>query len=198
MSKPPISIGVLALQGAFAEHLNVLEQLNINAIAVRLPEHLKQVQGLIIPGGESTVIGRLLHEWGLWQVIRDRVENNTLGIWGSCAGAILLAKQVPNLDIEGLRLMDMSVTRNAFGRQKDSFIAPLQTNFFDKNPFLGVFIRAPIITRLGKTAKPLAWLGDGSIVAAQQDQLLASAFHPELTQDFRFHRYFISMLKYLK
>jgi len=193
-----ITIGVLALQGAFIEHIKIIKQLNINAIAVRLPEDLKKVQGLIIPGGESTVIGRLLHQWGLWDIIRERVAQGTLGVWGTCAGAILLAKEVPNLDVQGLQLMDITVVRNAFGRQKESFIAPIQVQGFQTNAkstaFPCIFIRAPLITQIGPQVQVMARLADDRIVAAQQDKLLATAFHPELSSDSRFHRYFIKMV----
>lgn len=187
-----INIGVLALQGDFAEHLQVLGRLQVHAIPVRLPAQLEGLQGLIIPGGESTVIGRLLHEWGLWQPIRERIQQNSLGVWGTCAGAILLAKRVPNLEVEGLQVMDIGVERNAFGRQVDSFVAPLNTSLFKDPLFPGIFIRAPVITHVGEAAQAVAWLEDKTVVAAQQGKLLATAFHPELTQDTRFHEYFLN------
>lgn len=194
MSASKKTIGVLALQGDFVEHVRVLRSLQVQVCEVRLPADLQEIHGLIIPGGESTVIGRLLHEWKLWQAIRDQVKQENLAIWGTCAGAILLAQHVPNLEVEGLRLMDISVDRNAFGRQVDSFTAALKTAIFEEKSFPGVFIRAPIITELGKGAQAVAWLEDSRIVAAQQGKLLATAFHPELTADTRFHEYFLSML----
>ena len=173
----------------------MLGRLEVDATAVRLPAQLEGLQGLIIPGGESTVIGRLLHTWGLWQPIREGIQQGNLGVWGSCAGAILLAKQVPNLEVEGLQMMDISIERNAFGRQVDSFTVVLRTSLFKDPTFPGVFIRAPVITQVGKTAKAVAWLENGAVVAAQQGRLLATAFHPELTDDTRFHAYFLNMLQ---
>ena len=191
-----MKVGVLALQGDFAEHLQVLRRLQVDTIPVRLPAQLEGLQGLIIPGGESTVIGRLLHEWGLWQPIRERIEQKSLGVWGTCAGAILLAKQVSNLEVEGLRMMDIGIERNAFGRQVDSFAAKLKTSLFEDLIFPGVFIRAPVITQVGEAAQAVAWLEDKTVVAAQQGKLLATAFHPELTQDTRFHEYFLNLVRF--
>ena len=195
-SSPDVRVGVLALQGDFAEHIQVLRSVGVSPIEVKLPEELLEIQGLIIPGGESTVIGRLLHEWGLWQVICERVKQKKLGIWGTCAGAILLAKNTPNLEeVVSLQLLDMTIQRNAFGRQTDSFAAQIRTSLFENPMFSGIFIRAPVITGVGKAAQAIAWLEDGTVVAAEQEGLLATAFHPELTQDPRFHLYFLNMLK---
>ncbi len=196
-----LRVGVLALQGDFAEHLHVLRSLGMHPVEVRLPEELLELQGLIIPGGESTVIGRLLHKWGLWQLIRERVKQKKLGVWGTCAGAILLAKNTPNLEeVVSLQLLDITIERNAFGRQTDSFAAQIRTSLFENPLFPAVFIRAPLITAVGKTAQAIAWLEleEGqkkTIVAAEQEGLLATAFHPELSQDPRFHLYFLNMLK---
>lgn len=184
-------IGVLALQGDFAEHAAVLLQLGATAVEVRLPEQLPEIDGLIIPGGESTTIARLLAEWSLLQPIRDRVDEG-MAIWGTCAGAILLARDVNDLDREGLRLMDIVVERNAFGRQVDSFEVHLDVPEIGTNPFRAIFIRAPRILFAGPGVKVLSRLND-AIVAARQDKLLATSFHPELSGDARFHEYFLRM-----
>jgi 5'-phosphate synthase pdxT subunit len=183
---------VLALQGDFAEHIDVLRRLGAEAVEVRLPEQLDGLDGLIIPGGESTTIARLLHEWALIEPIRERFHEG-MAIWGTCAGAILLAERAPGLDRDGLRLMDITVERNAFGRQVDSFEADLDVPAVGAPPFRAVFIRAPLIVEAGPYVEVLARLTDGAIVAAQQGALLATAFHPELTDDIRFHRYFLEL-----
>jgi 5'-phosphate synthase pdxT subunit len=185
-------IGVLALQGDFAEHVAVLRKLDVDAIEVRLPEQLAGLAGLIIPGGESTTIARLLHEWELIEPVRQRAQEG-MAIWGTCAGAIVLAERAPDLDRPGLRLMDVAVERNAFGRQVDSFEAMLDVPALGPPAFPAVFIRAPLIGDVGPKAEALASLADGTVVAARQDNLLATAFHPELTDDSRFHRYFLEM-----
>ncbi len=190
MSDP--RIGVLALQGDFAEHAVALRAIGADAVEVRLPGQLKGLDGLIIPGGESTTIARLLHRWGFVEPLRSRARDG-LAIWGTCAGAILLAERAPDLDTEGLRLMDIEVRRNAFGRQVDSFEASLDVAALGPEPFPAVFIRAPLIDRVGPKAEALASLGDGAVVAARQGRLLATSFHPELTTDTRFHRYFLSI-----
>jgi 5'-phosphate synthase pdxT subunit len=186
------TIGVLALQGDFAEHITLLHQLGAVTSEVRLPEHVDGLNGLIIPGGESTTIARLLHEWALIDPIRQR-HRGGMAIWGTCAGAILLADRAPDLDREGLRLMDITVKRNAFGRQVDSFEADLDVPALGPPPFRAVFIRAPLIADVGQRAVVVARLPNGTIVAAQEGSLLATAFHPELTDDHRFHRYFLEM-----
>ena len=186
------TIGVLALQGDFAEHIAILEWLGAEAVPVRLPEQLDGLDGLIIPGGESTTIGRLLHQWKLLEPIRE-LAGDGLAVWGTCAGAILLAERAPDLDREGLKLMDIDIERNAFGRQVDSFEAPLSVPVLGTQPFRAVFIRAPRINSVGPEAEALARLSDGTVVAARQGKLLATAFHPELTDDERFHRYFLEL-----
>lgn len=190
MSRP--TIGVLALQGDFAEHVALLRRLGVHATEVRLPEQLEGLDGLIIPGGESTTIARLMDRWGLLEPVRERAQQG-LAVWGTCAGAILLAERVDDLDREGLRLMDITVARNAFGRQVDSFEMALDVPALGTPPFLAIFIRAPRITAAGAKAEVLATLADGTIAAARQANLLATAFHPELTNDPRFHEYFLSM-----
>lgn len=185
-------IGVLALQGAFIEHEHVLARLGAQPVEVRLPEHLEGLSGLIIPGGESTTMGLLAQKWGLLEPLRAFARSGR-PLWGTCAGMILLAKEVvdgvPGQPILGL--MDITVRRNAFGRQVDSFEADLAIPVLGDLPFHAVFIRAPVIERVGSGVKVLAALEDGTAVAVQQGNLLATAFHPELTRDDRFHRYFL-------
>ncbi len=187
-----MKIGVLALQGDFEEHISVLTNLGAETAQVRLPEQLDDLDGLIIPGGESTTIARLLARWQLLPPIRRRALEG-MAVWGTCAGAILLAERATGLDREGLRLMDIAVERNAYGRQVDSFEAELSVPAFGSRPFHAVFIRAPLISEVGAKAMPLARLADGTVVAAQQDKLLVTAFHPELTEDARFHQRFLEL-----
>ncbi len=187
-------IGVLALQGAFIEHENVLARLGVQPVEVRLPEHLEGLDGLIIPGGESTTMGLLAQKWGLLEPLRAFARSGR-PIWGTCAGMILLAKEVvdgvPGQPILGL--MDITVRRNAFGRQVDSFETDLEIPALGDPPFHAVFIRAPVIERVAPGVEVLASLEDGTAVAVQQGRLLATAFHPELTGDVRFHRYFLRL-----
>jgi len=190
-----MKIGVLALQGDFAEHIAVLKRLGVDAIEVRLPEHLKPLDGLIIPGGESTTIGKLAADFGLIEPLRAFGRRHA--IWGTCAGAIFLSKDVSR-DQPLLGLMDIKVARNAFGRQVDSFEADLEIPELAQvsgrqEPFHAIFIRAPIIEAVFGEAQPLATLADGRIVAARQGHLLATSFHPELTADTRLHAYFLSL-----
>jgi 5'-phosphate synthase pdxT subunit len=186
------NVAVLSLQGDFAEHVSVLRRLGVDASEVRLPEQLADIDGLIIPGGESTTIARLMHEWKLIEPVRRRAREG-MAIWGTCAGAIVLAERAPELDRPGLRLMDIGVERNAFGRQVDSFEAVLDVPALGPSAFVAVFIRAPLISDVGPRAETLATLDDGTVVAARQGNLLATAFHPELTDDPRLHRYFLEM-----
>lgn len=188
-------IGVLALQGDFAEHVAVLERLGVKTREVRLPEDLEKLAGLIIPGGESTTIGKLATDFNLIGPLRDFGKKKP--IWGTCAGAIFLSKDARRQQ-PLLELMDITVERNAFGRQVESFEADLQIDEFrnlgnGNAPVHAVFIRAPLIEKVSGKAKALAVLTDGRIVAAQEGNLLATSFHPELTGDDRFHRYFIKM-----
>jgi 5'-phosphate synthase pdxT subunit len=186
------TIGVLALQGDFAEHIAALERIGVTATEVRLPSQLARIDALIIPGGESTTITRLLDIYELREPIR-RLGQDGLPIWGTCAGAIVLAKQAADLDRPNLALMDIDVRRNAFGRQVDSFEADLRVARLGVAPFHAVFIRAPVIERAGDSTEVLARLDDGTIVAALQDRLLATAFHPELTDDPRFHQLLVGL-----
>ncbi|MBN1953718.1 MAG: pyridoxal 5'-phosphate synthase glutaminase subunit PdxT [Anaerolineae bacterium] len=188
-------IGVLALQGAFIEHQQLLARLGAEPVPVRMPAQLEQVTGLIIPGGESTTIGQIAGRWGLLEPLHAFGRSGR-PIWGTCAGMILMAQEV--LDGKAnqplLGLMDVAVRRNAFGRQVDSFEAELEVPVLGAAPFHAVFIRAPLIERVGQEVTVLATLQDGSVVAVQQGNLLATAFHPELTDDERFHRYFLRLV----
>ncbi|MFU8772415.1 MAG: pyridoxal 5'-phosphate synthase glutaminase subunit PdxT [Anaerolineales bacterium] len=190
-----MKIGVLTLQGDFDEHITVLEKIGVNPVKVRLPEHIHELDGLIIPGGESTTIGKLAQEYGLIQPIRQFGQEKA--IWGTCAGAILLSRDA-NRSQPLLELMDITVERNAFGRQSASFEIHLDIPALEEvdpknRPYPAIFIRAPLIKSVEGNVEILACLPDGSIVAARQGRLLASAFHPELTDDDRFHRYFLKL-----
>jgi len=188
-------IGVLALQGAFIEHEQALQRIGVEAREVRLPEHLEGLDGLIIPGGESTTIGKLAGQYGLMEPIRAMAAAGKL-LWGTCAGMIFMAKDVGR-DQPLLGLMDVTVQRNAFGRQVDSFETDLDVPAIitpeNKRPFHAIFIRAPFIESVGVGVDVLAALSSGAIVAARQGRLLATSFHPELAYDDRFHRYFVSL-----
>jgi 5'-phosphate synthase pdxT subunit len=190
-----MKIGVLALQGDFSEHIAVLKRLKVEASEVRLPEQLKGLDGLIIPGGESTTIGKLAVAYNLMEPLKLFGQRHA--IWGTCAGAIFLSKDVSR-DQPLLGLLDIIVQRNAFGRQIDSFetdldIPELKQATGTKDDYHAVFIRAPIIESVGEDVKVLASVSDGRVVAAQQGHLLATSFHPELTKDTRFHEYFLSL-----
>ncbi|MFI5265769.1 MAG: pyridoxal 5'-phosphate synthase glutaminase subunit PdxT [Chloroflexota bacterium] len=186
----PKTIGVLALQGAFLEHIQRLRELGAEAVEVRLPEELEGLDGLIIPGGESTTMGKLMAAYGFDEPIR-RFAAQGKAVWGTCAGMIMLAKDIDGSDQPRLGLMDIGVNRNAFGRQVDSFEADLAVEELGAEPFHAVFIRAPLLTRAGEGVKVLAELPDSRVVAAEQGKLLVTAFHPELTSDLRFHQYFL-------
>ena len=191
-----MKIGVLALQGDFAEHIVMLKGLGVDAVEVRLAEQLDDLDGLIIPGGESTTIGKLATDFGLMEPLQKFGQQRA--IWGTCAGAIFLSKDVSR-EQPLLGLMDIKVARNAFGRQVDSFEADLDILELKQvtgtnEAFHAVFIRAPIIESVSGDAKILASLPDGRIVAAQQGRFLATSFHPELTGDSRFHAYFLSLI----
>lgn len=187
-----MKIGVLALQGAFIEHVQILRSLDVDAVEVRKPGQLRDLDGLIIPGGESTTFGKLAVEYGLIEPIRA-LCNAGKPVWGTCAGMIFLAKDVGRKQ-PVLGVMDIQVQRNAFGRQVDSFEVDLDIPALGKGPFHAVFIRAPLIESVGKGVEVLAKLEDGTIVAARHGNLLATSFHPELTKDTRFHRYFLERL----
>ena len=185
-----MKVGVLALQGAFREHIVTLEALGVSTVAVRLPDQLEGCAGLIIPGGESTAIGKLMTSYGFWEPVARRHAEG-MAVWGTCAGAILIAREV--LDAlpgqQTLEFMDISVRRNAYGRQVDSFEADLDVAGLPRR-FRGVFIRAPWIEKVGEGVEVLA-RHEGRIVAARQGDLLATTFHPELTGETAFHRLFV-------
>lgn len=203
-------VGVLALQGAFIEHENILARIGVEPVEVRLPGELEGLDGLILPGGESTTIGQMAERWGLLEPIRAFARSGR-PLWGTCAGMVLMAKEVVDgvLGQPRLELMDVMVRRNAFGRQVDSFEVGLEVPALGEEPFHAVFIRAPLIERVGKEVEILARLepalspstslrasgveGDGAVAAVRQGNLLATAFHPELTDDDRFHRYFLGL-----
>ena len=190
-----MKIGVLALQGDFAEHITMLRRIGIDAIEVRLAKQLEEINGLIIPGGESTTIGKLAVDFGIMEPLR--AFGLEKAIWGTCAGAIFLSKDARRKQ-PLLGLMDITVERNAFGRQVDSFEVALNIPVLEKvdpenHPYHAVFIRAPLIETVYGDAQIISQLDDGRIVAAQQGRWLATSFHPELTNDDRFHRYFIQL-----
>jgi 5'-phosphate synthase pdxT subunit len=186
-------VGVLALQGDFLEHCTALRGLAVTAREVRLPRDLDEVEALIIPGGESTTISRLLTAYDLAQPVKERVRGG-MPLWGTCAGMIVAARDVPDLDREPLGLIDISVRRNAFGRQVDSFEEDLPVAALGAQPFHAIFIRAPLIEKTGPGVETLARLRDGTTVAARQGNVLVTAFHPELTEDPRFHNLFLSLI----
>ncbi len=188
-----MKIGVLALQGAFAEHIAVLHRLEVEAVPVRLSQELQGLDGLIIPGGESTSISRLMLDYNLMSEI-ENLTRNGLPIFGTCAGMILLAEKISDFHTEPLGVMAITVRRNAFGRQKDSFETELSIPALGEKPFPGVFIRAPVIEQANGKVEILARLDGGTSVAARQGKLLASVFHPELTDDLRFHQYFLDIV----
>jgi 5'-phosphate synthase pdxT subunit len=192
-----VKIGLLALQGDFAEHTAVLKKLGVETREVRLPADLQGLDGLIIPGGESTTIGKLAQDFGLIEPLQTFGQTHV--IWGTCAGSIFLSRDARRSQ-PLLELMDIQVERNAFGRQVDSFeidlpIECLKTVRPDNPPFHAIFIRAPLIESVGKGVEVLASLPDGRIVAARQRKWLATAFHPELTPDDRFHRFFLEQVR---
>jgi len=186
-----VRVGVLALQGAFREHIMTLEALGVSAVAVRKPEQMGGLNALIIPGGESTAIGKLMSAYGFYDAIRQQ-HGAGMAVWGTCAGAILMADRIIDAlpDQEPLRLMDIEVRRNAYGRQVDSFEADLEFKHLPGGPFRGVFIRAPWIERIGEGVETLA-THDGRVVAARGAGTMATTFHPELTGDPRVHRFFL-------
>lgn len=187
-------IGVLAMQGDFREHVDRLRALGVETCEVRTADELASVDALIIPGGESTTIARLLIAFDLLEPLRARIASG-LPVWGTCAGAIMLAERVPGLDRPPIGVMDITVDRNAFGRQVDSFEADLDFAGIEGGPVHSVFIRAPVIREPGPGVEVLAALPDGRIVACRQGRLLATSFHPELTDDARLHEWFVQLAR---
>ncbi|MET4704537.1 pyridoxal 5'-phosphate synthase glutaminase subunit PdxT [Frigoribacterium sp. UYMn621] len=194
-SQAPI-VGVLALQGDFREHIAVLQSLGADARAIRRPEELAQVGGLVIPGGESSVMDKLSRMFGLADPLKDAIRAG-LPVYGTCAGLIMLADRV--LDAiagqQSLGGFDISVRRNAFGSQRDSFETDLSIPVLGDPPVHAVFIRAPVVERVGESVVSLATLEDGRVVAVEQGNLLGTSFHPEMTGDTRFHEYFLDRVR---
>ncbi len=186
-----MKIGVLALQGAVREHCNSLKGCGVEPVEIRYKEQLQEVKGLIIPGGESTTVGKLLVKHDMLGLLAD-MGRNGFPVFGTCTGLILLAKEINGSDQLRLGLMDITVERNAFGRQIASFEADLDIAELGPEKFHAVFIRAPYITKVGENVKVLAQI-DGKILLAQQGSLLAAAFHPELTADLRIHQHFLGL-----
>ena len=189
-------IGVLALQGDFREHLAVLRGFGADAVPLRRASELSQIDGLVIPGGESSVMDKLSRTFGLRDPLRDAITNG-LPVYGTCAGLIMLSMNI--LDgIEGqesLGGLDIDVRRNAFGSQTDSFEVDLDVPVIGKPPLHAVFIRAPVVERVGESVNTLASLDDGRVVAVEQGNLLGTSFHPEMTEDHRFHSYFLDRVR---
>lgn len=188
-----VTVGILALQGDFVEHEAMLQGLDVAVREVRLPEQLKGLDGLVVPGGESTTIARLLDIYALRGPLTQMARRG-MAVWGTCAGMILMARSVVDDSLQPLGLMDIRVARNAFGRQMDSFEADLVVKRLGDEPFAAVFIRAPLVSEVGEGVEVLACLPDGRPVAVKQGRFLATAFHPELTSDTRFHRYFLDLV----
>ena len=187
-----LRVGVLSFQGDFARHAARLEELGADVVSVRTPEAVDQIDGLVIPGGESTTIGKLMDRFGLLDAVRSGVERG-LSLFGTCAGAILLAKEIRGSGQPRLGLMDMEVERNAYGRQVDSFEASFSSEVFSGEPLRGVFIRAPIIRSVRESVEIIATYEELPVVV-RQGKLLAATFHPELTEDSRLHSYFLEII----
>lgn len=187
-----MKIGVLALQGAVAEHIRSLEAAGAEAVAVKRVEQLHELNGLVIPGGESTTIGKLMRKYGFMEAIREFSAQGK-PLFGTCAGLIVLAERIEGQEESHLQLMDMTVARNAFGRQRESFETDLEVKGIDE-PIRAVFIRAPLIKSVGESVEVLSTYKD-EIVTARQGTLLAASYHPELTDDYRLHAYFLDMVK---
>ncbi|WZL71947.1 pyridoxal 5'-phosphate synthase glutaminase subunit PdxT [Clostridiaceae bacterium 35-E11] len=189
-----IKVGVLDLQGSVIEHIKMLDKIEgVKSVRVKYPEEINEIDGLIIPGGESTTIGKLLRNFKIDVLLKDRI-NHGMPVWGTCAGMILLAKKINGKEEAHLKVMDIDVKRNAYGRQIDSFQMKKRIPEFSENPIPLVFIRAPYIQNVGNKVEILSEI-DGNIVAAKQNHMLVTSFHPELTEDQSIHRYFIRMLE---
>ena len=189
-----VRVGVLAVQGDFIEHSHALERVGLESVEIRLPEELESVDGLIIPGGESTTIVQLIDIYKFRDSLKAK-SSKGFPIWGTCAGMIVMASELTDKRPDPLQQMDIVVTRNAFGRQVDSFEADISVSGIDDGPFRAVFIRAPIVTKVGKQVEVLSKLDNGNAVAVRQKNLLATAFHPELTSDSRMHLLFAKMIE---
>lgn len=187
-----MKIGVLAVQGAFAEHLRLLHDLGVEAVPVRLPGDVAGLAGLVLPGGESTAMRKLIDRWGLREPILDLARAGA-PLFGTCAGMILMSRDIADGDEPVFPLLDVSVKRNAFGRQLDSFEAELDVPVLGDSPVRGVFIRAPVVERVGPEVDVLSRLEDGRVVAVRERNIVATAFHPELAGETRFHRLVATM-----
>lgn len=188
-----MKIGVLALQGGVIEHISHLKALNCQTVEVRKPEELNDLDGIILPGGESTTIGKLMRKAGIFNKLKEKILNG-FPAWGTCAGMILLAKKIENDDTIHLQVMDINVKRNAYGSQGDSFLAQGKIDEVSNEEIPLVFIRAPYITKTGDNVQILCKVNE-NIVAAKQDNILVTSFHPELTDNLEVHKYFINMCK---
>lgn len=188
---PDKQIGVLALQGDFYEHISILEKLDNKASLIKKPEELQSLDGLIIPGGESTTICKLIRNYGFEEKIKQSVSKG-MGLWGTCAGMITIAKKLKDDYPKPIGIMDITVERNFYGRQIDSFEEKVVIKGIEDKKFNAIFIRAPIIREVGKKVEVLSILNN-EIIAARQDKIFVTSFHPELTEDSRVHKYFLSM-----
>jgi pyridoxal 5'-phosphate synthase pdxT subunit len=191
-ARSSVRIGVLAVQGAFREHIDTLRGLGVNAVAVRLPEDLAGVSGLILPGGESTTMRKLIDRWGLREPIRQLLDQGA-PVLGTCAGMILLASEISDGDEPVFPRLDITVKRNAFGRQLESFEADLPVPILGDRPVEAIFIRAPVVERVGDGVDVLAQLDDGRVVAVRSGSVVATSFHPELSGETRFHSLIATM-----
>ena len=187
-------VGVLAIQGDYREHRTLLESLGADVKEIRLPDQLDEVNGLIIPGGESTTIVQLIDIYNMREKLRERVLNEGMPTWGTCAGMIVMAQKLSDHRPDPLKLMNIEVSRNAFGRQVDSFETDLEVEDMDGPPYHAVFIRAPVVDTIGEGVRIISSLDDGRPVAVRQGHMLATAFHPELTNDPRMHKLFLQMV----
>lgn len=187
-----MKIGVLAMQGAYAEHISILKSLEVHTVEIRNKEDLKEIDGLIIPGGESTTMGKLIRVLDIYDDLKEKIESG-LPVWGTCAGMILLAKSIYEDDTKHLATMDIEVRRNAYGRQLGSFGTKSFVKGIGEDVEM-IFIRAPYIESVGKKVEVLSVI-DGNIVAAKENNMLVTSFHPELTEDNRVHKYFVNLVK---
>ena len=192
MIASPLRVGVLCLQGSFAEHVAKLQSLGAAITEVRLPSHLERLNALVIPGGESTTFLKLIDVFSLREPLRTAIGGG-LPVLATCAGVVILAERISSHRMNPLKLLDIEVSRNAFGRQVDSFEEDLSIEGLSGPPFRGVFIRAPIIRSCGQSTRVLARVSDGTIVACRQGRILATSFHPEFVPDTRMHQYFLHL-----
>ncbi len=193
MVKSQVIIGVLALQGDFAEHINVLENLNVNCKLVKKTDEMNDINGLIIPGGESTTIKKLIDRYHFETAIKDKVDSG-MSVWGTCAGLICIADKLTESEPIPMKLIGAEVSRNWFGRQVDSFESDLEFNGINET-IKAIFIRAPIVKKISKGVNVLSALDDGTIVAIQENKIMGTSFHPEISGSSKVHEYFINLTK---